>query len=562
MKRLIRKLLPKPYEALRDLRWSLDEWYDESLRDHGPEKKAEFRFKRLAAGMNDKPVDPAKPRVLFLAIKGWPYHLLCEAVMALRLRQRGHHVEFVTCDRSVPFCLMGNVHNMKTPPCDFCMKQKEALVKRWFPSQSLGAFEGRGAVYADIDKLDLAGCRAFTWNGMPLGLWCESSVMWYELRSMLYDHDIPLFRQLLKGAVHVAERFPAHLDRAKPDRVVMLNGDFFAERVAREICMKRGIHVFSHETGFFLDDIYMRMDDSRPYYADETFDLCKTEPLTRAERTKVEKYFKSRRRHRAFWPTAENDPKAMMKELGLDDRPTAALFTNVTWDTAMLQQDTIYTSMHEWLADTVAYFGKHPEWQLIIRFHPGEVRFPEVATTELAEDELRRRVPVLPPNVKAISAHSMLSSYLAMDRATCGLVYMSTVGFEMTYLKKPTIVAAPTHYARKGFTYDPSSRDEYFDMLGRAMRGELRFDDGMRDKHLSYAYHFFFERLTPFGAVTRDWKVISKKHVDTRSLYSLEASPSGLRKGSFKGLETLCNAIERGETPIVGRRIAKYNARA
>ena len=41
----------------------------------------------------------------------------------------------------------------------------------------------------------------------------------------------------------------------------------------------------------------------------------------------------------------------------------------------------------------------------------------------------------------------------------------STTGLEMAIKGKPIIVAGNPHYRDKGFSYDPSSREEYFKIL-------------------------------------------------------------------------------------------------
>ena len=139
----------------------------------------------------------------------------------------------------------------------------------------------------------------------------------------------------------------------------------------------------------------------------------------------------------------------------------AVLFTNLTWDSAVLGKEVAFPGIHEWLLAAVDTFEHRPNDQLLIRVHPAEVKLPGKKTREPLGASLRQQYPDLPPNVRIVEADDPLSSYPLMAMADIGLVYTSTTGLEMALHGKPVIVAGRTHYRAKGFTLDVSSPTEF-----------------------------------------------------------------------------------------------------
>src|SRR5207248_1295914 len=46
------------------------------------------------------------------------------------------------------------------------------------------------------------------------------------------------------------------------------------------------------------------------------------------------------------------------------------LFTNLTWDSAVLGQEVAFESIHDWLVTAVEWADAHPEHRLVVRIHP------------------------------------------------------------------------------------------------------------------------------------------------------------------------------------------------
>jgi capsule polysaccharide export protein KpsC/LpsZ len=182
--------------------------------------------------------------------------------------------------------------------------------------------------------------------------------------------------------------------------------------------------------------------------------------------------------------------------LSLDGRSIVLLATNVIGDSLTLGRQVFSDSMTEWLQRTVSYFASHPEVQLVVRIHPGEMitKGPSVA------DVVNKTLPAIPENIHLVPADAKINTYDIVEIADLGLVYTTTVGMEMAMSGVPVICVGNTHYRGKGFTLDTGSWEGYFEMLGKVLAepGQYRLSPEQVAHAWNYAYRFFFEYPHPF----------------------------------------------------------------
>jgi hypothetical protein len=145
--------------------------------------------------------------------------------------------------------------------------------------------------------------------------------------------------------------------------------------------------------------------------------------------------------------------------------PVFLLATNVVGDSSLLRRRTLFRNQREWLGRTIDLFRKRPEWRLVIRAHPDEawirhkvsVRMGEIAH-ELAGDA---------SNVHIVGGHEDVSTYALMPGISGGLVWISSVGADMTARGIPVIAAARPKYHELGFVEEPETVAAYFDAMER-----------------------------------------------------------------------------------------------
>jgi hypothetical protein len=147
--------------------------------------------------------------------------------------------------------------------------------------------------------------------------------------------------------------------------------------------------------------------------------------------------------------------------------------------------------MAEWIEKTVQYFAGRPDVQLVVRVHPGErlMKGPSILGV------IERALPERPEHIHVIGPSEKVNTYDLMEIAGLGLAYTTTVGMEMAMRCVPVIVAGNTHYRGRGFTYDPSSWEEYFATLDDVLQNlpARRLTPKQVETAWNYAYRFFFE---------------------------------------------------------------------
>jgi hypothetical protein len=131
-----------------------------------------------------------------------------------------------------------------------------------------------------------------------------------------------------------------------------------------------------------------------------------------------------------------------------------------------------------------------------VRIHPGEryLKGPSVAQV------VREALPQVPDHIRLVEALDPINTYDLVQIADLGLAYTTTVGMEIPMGGVPVVVGGKTHYRGKGFTYDPTTWEEFYRMVDQtlAQPQEHRLSRSQSELAWKYAYHFFFDYPTPF----------------------------------------------------------------
>jgi hypothetical protein len=291
----------------------------------------------------------------------------------------------------------------------------------------------------------------------------------------------------------------SYLERYKPDVVILPNGTILEFGVIYQVARHLGILTVTYEFGEQRDRIWLAQNAE--VMRQETTELWHErcdQPLSHEQLGQVRKLFTSRQHASLYenfarrWQGVPSEGGAQVRQtLGLDKRSIVLLATNVIGDSLTLGRQVFSDSMTEWLEHTVRFFADRSDVQLVVRIHPGELitKGPSVA------DVVHKLLPSIPENIHLVPADAQVNTYDLVEIADLGIVYTTTVGMEMAMSGVPVIVIGNTHYLGKGFTLDPSSWEDYFDLLTRVLAdpGSFRPSQTQVDQAWNYAYRFFFE---------------------------------------------------------------------
>jgi len=499
----------------------------------------------------------AGPRVLFLSMRGWSTHIMWEATLAHATRLRGATPVFATCGGRLPICDAANVHSAPPMPCWSCGEYATSgLRTAGFDPLTLRDLvdvpaETRAA-RARVDAVhSVHECEEFVDDGLPVGRLVRISVAWFLARGSLPDNDkvLDTYRRFLVSGQVLHRAFDRLLDRARPDRVVLLNGTFFAEAILFELCRRRGLPVVTYERGFSADSLVLSA--GRPaadlVVDDAHWRDAASRPLGAVEARLLDQVLDGRTRGEDlsdnFWERRTEDVARIRADLRLPEgRPLAVLFSNILWDSAVQGKEIGFAGLDAWIVETIRGFARRPHADLVVRLHPAEIRLANHPTEERMGDVIAREFPALPPNVRVVPPESDVSSYSLMSMATLGLVYTSTTGLEMAARGIPVVVTAMTHYRGRGFTVDADDVATFWTEVDRLLASRDAAE-GERHRELArrYAALFLLRFMQPLPLV----------HEETRGRPRLRwHSLEELQPGRVPSLDRLCAGI-LDDAPVV-----------
>lgn len=308
------------------------------------------------------------------------------------------------------------------------------------------------------------------------------------------------FNRNAQAAVYLLNWFK----RARPDIVIVPNGTILEMGIAYQVAQLLGIQTITFEFADQRERIWLAQDaEIMSHDTSALWHALGNQPLPDEARQALMNLFSARKNARLWgdfarqWQQTPLQGSSIIKEqLGLDDRPVVLLATNVLGDSLTLGRQRISNTMADWIVRTIDSFCHRNDAQLVIRIHPGELLTHGTSMVEVIENAF----PKLPEHIHLVRPEDKTNTYDIIDVIDLGLVYTTTVGLEMAMSGLPVIVAGKTHYAHKGFTFDPLSWQDFEDTLDRILAdpGNHRLNHTQIEQAWLYAYLFFFEFSLPF----------------------------------------------------------------
>jgi hypothetical protein len=319
-----------------------------------------------------------------------------------------------------------------------------------------------------------------------------------QLEEDRQDADIYALR-LQRDKVAAASAYSTLKER-RYDTVIIPNGSILEFGAIFRVAQHLGVKTVTYEFGEQRERLWlahnsevMRQDTS------SLWRTVKDVPLTSVEQEKIEKLFQVRRggvtweQFSRQWQAGGGEGGQRVRaKIGLDaHRPVVLLCTNVVGDSLALNRQIFTQGMADWLRKTVALFGNLPDYQLVVRVHPGEM----LGAGHPSVDIIQNTLPHQPEHVIVVPPESEINTYDLIELAHLGLVYTTTFGLELSMHGVPVIVAGETHYRGKGFTDDPNSWEEYVRLLEARLKEKAgtSIPEDAVGRAWRYAYRYFFD---------------------------------------------------------------------
>lgn len=273
-------------------------------------------------------------------------------------------------------------------------------------------------------------------------------------------------------------RLQSLLSERHYDSALTPNGMVFEFGLFHKYCRSQGLMCASLD-GFEVDDAVVASQTHAcvDWVTDDVWTADEPHRLTPERAARVEHRIAIRDnpalqtdRFHQLQTVPPNPAEELRKALRLDEKkPLALLCTNVAWDSAVIGRGRPFPTMQDWYLELIRWFANRPDWQLVVRTHPVEAKLDQPMSVA---QQIDQAIPVLPDNVRLVRPLDKISTYGLMKITDLGLVFASTVGLEMAIRGVPAITAARVHYADRGFTWDPHTREEFFAQLEKALGSE------------------------------------------------------------------------------------------
>jgi tetratricopeptide (TPR) repeat protein len=404
--------------------------------------------------------------------------------------------------------------------------------------------------------------EAAMYNDWPIGTWVVSSVH-SSLRISTLDLSVPrveeVFRNYLYSGLIACFGITSLLDDYQPDKLLLFNGRQSSTRVALELAKARNIRVVCHERGMLNESIQLFEDECchalAPFY--KLWDDWGDVPLSAKQLETTRTHLTDREYGKNLsWVAFSPPPQELdevCSELQLDkNRPVWVLFTSSDDEIASdTQWHGPFEQQLDWIQSTVDFVRKNPDIQLVIRVHPNTKGQNAIGENKNQAIELEELGKTLPQNIIMVEPDDPISSYTLMDLCTVGLIYVSTVGIELTCKGKFVIVAARYYLADLPFVRTVGEVAQYDKLLEESAEVPLmEFFPQVQRLAYRYSYALFFRWNMPFPLVKMP------THFRGNLAYN---TLDALEEGRDVSLDRICRIVLDNESIVLPPREEEKN---
>ena len=492
----------------------MNEFFTQRIKRGLTRRLNNLKIARLARRVaRQSPAPSGAPIVFFKASTGiddlsWNsgFHLL--ASWALRLN--GIPIAYFACHSGMSHCVLGtNRDNVrKAPPCKSCIYQSKTLYAGVHDSMHTGTrvrwfdFHRDGQLSKALAHLPLDKLMTFEWQNIPLGSLCLPGLRWILRIHHLNDDESTcyLLREYILSAWNIAQKFSRFLDETNPRAVVVFNGQFYPEAIARHIARQRGLRVITHEVGlqpataFFTDG----EATAYPIHIPDEFEL------NEEQNAKLDAYLAKRFQGDftmagiKFWADMKGLDESFLQKAA-DFRQIVPVFTNVIFDTSQPHANTVFEDMFDWLDMALDVIRQHPETLFVIRAHPDELRVRK-SSRETVEGWVASRGVDRDPNVVFVSPRETLSSYELIQRSKFVMVYNSTIGLEASIMGAAVLCAGKARFTQYPTVFFPQKIEDVRRKMKEFLRAEEIDVPAEFKRHARrFLYYQLFRTSLPFG---------------------------------------------------------------
>ena len=428
-------------------------------------------------------------------------------ITSLALRKNKIPVYHFVCNRGLRPCVLGTKKEdlSKAPPCRECIRTSRLVLGK--KNIHFFSYKIDEEISRETKNLDLGQLITYVHKDIQLGKIVLPSMRWILRRHHLEDTKENRFlaQSYIQSAWGVYREFAKLIDSIHPQAVVVFNGMFYPEAIARLSAQHKKVPVFSHEVGMLPYSAFFTDKEATAYPVDVDNEFR----LSKDQEVRLENYLADRFEGKfqaagvRFWPEMRyfsNDFVEEMKKYSA----VVPVFTNVIFDTSQSHANTVFEHMFAWLNLVIEEIKDHPEILFVIRAHPDEIRPGKESQESVSEWVATNGIKEI-SNILYIPPDEFISSYELIKRAKFVMVYNSTVGLEASIMGKPVLCAGKARYTQVPTVYFPESKEAYKKLLKDFLEADIvEHSEIFKENAQRVLYSQLFRASLPFNQFLKD----------------------------------------------------------
>lgn len=438
---------------------------------------------------------------------------LFEGNCSIILKSRGYTVDALLCGQAVTHCEQIDFSLNKNLRCNLCFYEQQKFISSFdlngvFIHQYVSQRE-RKEIKQELDRLDLSDLKTYALRGIPIYRALTSSIQLHFKRATFCPRkDETVIKGYLNTIFTTIYALDNYFSKNTVEFILLSHGVYSSWGTVLEYCLHRSLKCVTWGREYNGAGIIAAHNAS--YLSEPMYELNSKwdhEKLTEKQREQIVDYLEAKIGINAkkydFVDYNAHIKKLLPKKeiyehLNLNiEKKIVALFPNIPWDGQTFRPNLIFNDINSWVCETVDWFIKRSDCILVIRAHPAEKYSKEGSGRLLEILEARYGKDFSFENIVFIPADSNITSVSVASISCAALLYGSTIGYETTFLRVPTVLASEFFYSNKEISFDAKTKDEYFSLIDTAIAGQLHVDNGRYERLLQYAFHYQFRRVMP-----------------------------------------------------------------
>ncbi|KTC66080.1 Capsule polysaccharide biosynthesis protein (plasmid) [Legionella adelaidensis] len=457
----------------------------------------------------DLPVGSKEKKILIVPYRVAPGSNLFEGNCSIFFRGRGYTVDTLLCGQAVSHCEQIDSTSSKYLRCNLCFHEQKKFLTAFGLNgvfiNNLVSKKELNQIEKEIETIDFNNLNKYLYKGILIYKPLMSALQrHYKKATYCIQKDREAIQGFLKTILITINALENYFKKNKVELVFFSHGTYSTWGAVQEYCINRGIKFVTWGREYHGAGVVAAHNSSYLNYPlNEPDGDWASSPLTAKQRSQIISYLEAKigratdtQDYIDYYKNLKKilPNEQILKSLSIsEDRKIIALLPNIPWDGQAFRPNICFENFNAWLYETIDWFRDKEDCTLIIRTHPAEKTNNGIGLADVLKDKYSS----LPDNIIVIPADSHITS-LSIASISCGvLLYGSTIGYETTYLRIPTILASEFYYTNKNITFDAKNKAEYFEYVSKALKGELHVDDVRFERLLQYAYHHQFRRIMP-----------------------------------------------------------------